>query len=235
MNRIEVINKIIQKIHGNTYLEIGVQAGKTISKVSCRRKIAVDPAFIFRFSMKIKLFLGIQSFERYQMTSDDFFMTQAGSVLLHGGLDVVLVDGLHTYQQAKQDIENSLKYLNSGGAIVVHDCNPLNAAAAYPIQTHFDEIRAKVDDWDLPGWQGQWNGEVWKAIAHLIVSRRDLNIFTLDMDFGLCIITRGKQQLTHQISLDEIIKADFAFFEANRSALINLRHPRYFFEFLNEN
>lgn len=232
MYRLDVINKIIQKHNAKTYLEIGVQTGAVISKVNCNRKIGVDPEFLFRISMKAKRLLGIYKFETYEMPSDQFFETKAQNVLKHG-VDVVLVDGLHTYQQAKKDVENSLDYLNEGGVIIMHDCNPLNAAAGYAIREHFSEVTDKVKNWDLPGWQGQWNGDVWKTVADLTVTRPDLNVFTLDMDYGLGIVTRGKQEVSHSFTITDIKNGDFDFFDQNREQLINLKNPKYFFDFFN--
>ena len=40
--------------------------------------------------------------------------------------DCVFIDGLHTYNQVKKDIHNSLKYLNINGIIMLHDCLPNN-------------------------------------------------------------------------------------------------------------
>lgn len=114
MNRLDVLNMIIKEKNAKTYLEIGVQTGMIISKVQCQRKIGVDPEFLFSFPLKVKRLLGISKFETYEYTSDDFFAQHAKKVL-KDGIDVALVDGLHTYEQSKRDVENCLNYLNEGG------------------------------------------------------------------------------------------------------------------------
>jgi len=231
MDRLDVINKIIQQKKAKTYLEIGVQTGAIISKVVCPRKIGVDPEFLFTWQTKVKRLIGMYKFETYELTSDDFFTTKAAKVL-EKGVDVVLVDGLHTYEQAKRDVENSLSYLNPGGVIIMHDCNPLNEAAGYAIKNHFSEVTDRVKNWELAGWQGQWNGDVWKTVADLVVSRPDLSVFTLDMDYGLGVVTRGHQEIAHEYTIEDIVEGDYPFFDKNRKQLLNLKHPKYFSQFL---
>lgn len=231
MNRLDVLNMIIKQRKAKTYLEIGVQTGTIISKVQCSRKVGVDPEFLFSLPLKIKRLLGIIKFETYEYTSDYFFEHLAKTVL-KDGVDVALVDGLHTYEQSKRDVENCLTYLNEGGIIVMHDCNPLNEAAAYTIKEHFNEVREKVQNWDLPGWQGQWNGDVWKTVADLLVTRPDLTVFTLDMDYGLGVVARGSRTIDIPFSIAEIQQGDYAFFEKNRQQLLNLKHPKFIKEFI---
>lgn len=231
MNRLDVLNTVIKHKKAETYLEIGVQTGTIISKVECKHKIGVDPEFLFSTPLKIKRLLGLSTFKTFECTSDYFFENHAPEVLKKK-VDVALIDGLHTYEQAKRDVENCLSYLNEGGLIIMHDCNPLNEAAAYTIKESFNEVRAKVKSWDLPGWQGQWNGDVWKTVAHLIVSRPDLNVFTLDMDYGLGVVSKGKREVEVHFSVEEVLQGDYSFLEKNRKQLLNLKHPKYIREFI---
>src|SRR5690606_20863462 len=120
MNRREVLDTLISWNKGQTYLGIGVSRGVVLDKVVCKNKIGVDPCFLFSAELKIKRFSGLSKFRTYKTTSDIFFEKYAKRVLTKG-VDVVLVDGLHTYAQAKRDIENSLPYLNEKGVVVVHD------------------------------------------------------------------------------------------------------------------
>jgi len=233
MNRLDVLNMIIERKNAKTYLEIGVQTGTIISKVKCLHKIGVDPAFLFSTPLKVKRLLGITKFKTFECTSDYFFDHHAAQVLKNG-IDVALVDGLHTYLQAKKDVENCLNYLNEGGIIIMHDCNPLNEAAAYTIKEHFNEVREKVKNWDLPGWQGQWNGDVWKTVADLIVTRPDLSVFTLDMDYGLGVVSKGTAETDHSFTIEEIVQGDYTFLEKNRKALLNLKHPKFIKEFIGQ-
>ncbi len=118
------------------------------------------------------------------MASDDFFETKAS--LLKNGLDVVFIDGLHTYEQSLRDVQNSLKLLKEDGVIIMHDCNPESESIAYPASSCQSAASLKLD-----GWTGEWSGDVWKTIAYLRSTQKNLHVFVLDCDYGLGIITKG--------------------------------------------
>ena len=98
-------------------------------------------------------------------TSDDFFKENVDK------FDIVFIDGLHIYEQVKKDILNSVKCLSEDGIILVHDCMP-------------DSIGKQA----VPRYKMQWNGDVWKAIVDLR-QKKDINIYTCEMDQGISIIT----------------------------------------------
>ena len=52
--------------------------------------------------------------------SDDFFKTSKDK------FDVIFIDGLHTYDQVRRDVINSIKHLKEGGYIALHDMLPRN-------------------------------------------------------------------------------------------------------------
>ena len=118
----------------------------------------------------------------YEVTSNYYFK----NICSPRSLEIVFVDGLHTYDQALYDIENSLINIKNGGVVILHDCNPPHKNAAMPAKSHKQAAMQK-----LPGWTNEWCGDVWKAICHLRSFRNDLNIFVLDCDYGIGIITKG--------------------------------------------
>lgn len=65
------------------------------------------------------------------MTSDAFF-NNIPKIIIQKGIDVVLIDGLHTYEQSLKDVLNTLNYLTNNEIIVMHDCNPPHEPAATP-------------------------------------------------------------------------------------------------------
>ncbi|MCK5211062.1 class I SAM-dependent methyltransferase [Candidatus Parcubacteria bacterium] len=224
MNRIEVVQRIINKINAKKYLEIGVEFGTLFFRIKAQKKIAVDPQFKFSLKKKIyKLF-----FERgskfFEMSSDDFFKGNSG-LFSDQKIDVAFVDGLHTYEQSLRDIENCLDNLENNGVVVVHDCNPLSESAANPSQ---DEAKK------MKGWNGKWNGDVWKTIVHLRSMRNDLNIFVLNTDHGLGIIRKGapENMLDHKASDIENMK--YEDLDKDRNKLLNLKGENYFDNFLND-
>lgn len=186
MNRTEILNKLIQKNNFKSYLEIGVntpnQPGYNWVGVSCETKHGVDP--------------NVDT--TYRMTSDEFFSNHISQKY-----DIVFVDGLHLFEQAFRDIENSINNLNDNGIIVVHDCNPTS---------EITQRRERVSD--------AWHGDVWKAILKLRLEKKDINIHTIDTDEGCAIITRGGQNL-----MDNNGKIDvytYEFFNQNRTEILNL-------------
>ena len=105
------------------YLEIGVDTGACFLRLKARKKIAVDPKIKSSTNKKFRYcFKNICSIfnEYYEVPSDDFFAAQE-SLLSRHRLDVVLIDGLHTYSQSLRDFEHSLKWLKDGGVIMMHD------------------------------------------------------------------------------------------------------------------
>lgn len=95
------------------------------------------------------------------MSSDTFF-DKEHTFLSKTGLDIAFIDGLHTFSQTLKDVQNTLRYLNKKGVIVLHDCNPLSEVAALPAKS----IR-EIQKLNPPGFTGIWNGDVWKTIAYL--------------------------------------------------------------------
>lgn len=231
MDRITVIQRIIDHVNAKVYLEIGVDTGIVISQINAPTKIAVDPQFRFTRQIKLKKFFGLTQFDPYEVTSDDFF-EQSAKGLLTNGVDVAFVDGLHTYSQCLKDIQNCLEYLNDGGFIVVHDCNPTSFSRAYPVKESIQEVFDLADKGELPGWDRHWNGDVWKAIAHIRLERPELCVFTLDTDFGLGIITKGDGVALQGLDIAALKEADYDLFSSRREEIINLKAPTYLEEFL---
>lgn len=233
MNRLDIIQQIISVRKTSNYLEIGVKKGKLFLKVKARKKIAVDPIFKIRPNKKIKALLSDAKNifnEYYEMTSDSFFEKHRRRLLRLNGLDLTFVDGLHTYDQTLKDVENCLVYLNPDGVIAMHDCNPATAAQAVPAASR--EQAAKVT---IPDQTKEWSGDVWKTIAHLRSTRKDLKICVLDCDHGIGIITRGQPETMLDYSLDTIDHFGFDDLEKDREHILNLKPPDYLQQFLGVN
>ena len=138
---------------------------------------------------------------------------------------MVFIDGLHTYEQTLRDIQNTLLLLNKNGFIIVHDCNPASFAAAYPVKESIYEVHKLAENNELKGWDGNWNGDKWKALVHMRLIHPDLEIFTVDTDFGVGVIRKGKGIPLNDVSLHDLQSKDFYFLDANRKKLLNLISP----------
>jgi len=218
MNRIQVINSIIDKKKAQTYLEIGVQTGNCFNNIKCPKKIAVDPEILTEE----------RNLENYyfEMTSNKFFRKKR-KILKNDCLDVVFIDGLHNYRQSLKDVKNSLNYLNEGGVIVMHDCNPPSQITATPGKS-INYVRKL----NLPEFNDDWCGDVWKTIPHLRSMRNDLKILVFNYDVGIGIITKGEPSSMLNYTEEEIKMLTYDDLKKNPEYIVNLKPFSYFFEFI---
>ena len=187
--RWDLINYLISKYGYSDYLEIGCDKDQLFSKVNLQNKTGVDP----------------YSGGNIRQTSDDFFLTNNKT------FDLVFIDGLHTYDQVKRDILNSVKFLNDDGIILVHDCLP--------------DTMAKQA---VPRYKMQWNGDVWKAIVDLRQDP-DLDVYTCEMDQGIGVIKKNKNTSILKLST-EINKLKFKDYYNNYKEFMRVISIREFKE-----
>lgn len=225
MNREKIILTLMKEKNLPNYLEIGVFNGHIFFRVKSKFKIAVDPEFRFdKLRIAGKTILNPYNIynKYFKKTSDDFFKEDAPQLLVNKKINLSLIDGMHEYAFALRDVENTLKYLSDDGVMVLHDCNPQTKEAAVSFK-----------EWDERNQFGTWNGDVWRTILHLRSLRDDINVFTLDCDHGLGIITKGKPENKLNFSLQEIVQFDYEDFNANRKEWINLKPADYFYNYFN--
>lgn len=218
LNRTTIIQHLINRFGYKTYLEIGVERGVNFFQINAELKIGVDPAFIIPGGFK-----NTDKERFYAMTSDEFFANPPREVL-EKGLDIVFIDGLHTYEQSLRDVENSLKYLNPNGIIVMHDCLPDSPATAMPT---LELARSH------PDFKGNWTGEVYKTIIHLRATRPDLFVAVVDTDWGVGLIKKGEPENMLSMSIEDIKSMTFEEFDKDKERLLNLKTKEWFYEFIN--
>ena len=223
MNREIVIQKIIDSIKAKRYLEIGVFQGTTFQKIRCSRKVAVDPQFKISLRSKCRYILRNIGSKYREMTSNEYFARYKNKI----PFDVAFIDGLHSYGQSLIDVMKTLDALGPDGVIVMHDCNPPTASAAQPADSW-----EHANSMNLPGWTGAWNGDVWKTIVKLRSTRKDLQIFVLDCDYGLGIITRGTPETMLDISDEKIDRLSYEDLVSNRQKWLNLKPVEYLEKFI---
>ena len=127
MNRIEAVQQALDGRVQRVYLEIGVSHGWAFGRISADEKIAVDPAFKLSARSRRLADAKARATHYFETTSDAFFANETAFLKQHG-IDVALIDGLHTYGQVVRDVDNTLRYLRDDGVIVLHDRNPANAS-----------------------------------------------------------------------------------------------------------
>ncbi|SHK96370.1 Methyltransferase domain-containing protein [Chitinophaga jiangningensis] len=222
LNRQEIATSLINKHDFKTYAEIGVFVGKNFFPIKAEKKIAIDPDFKFNWFKKLKRAITNASnwnASYYELDSDRFFAEKAKAVFKSRKMGVCLVDGMHEYHYALRDVENALQYMEKNGVIIMHDCNPATPAAA-----------STFSEWEARGFKDNWNGDVWKSILHMRSTRKDLNVFVLDCDFGLGIITKGEPESMLSFTPEEIERLTYADLVKNREAWLNLKPASYFYE-----
>jgi len=129
---IEQLAKEIEKISPSTILEIGTSNGGTLYIwaryiKSCRRIISIDlpegyPHTKIKFLKlfdKAKEFHFVRGNSHSQKTVDIF--TQ---VLGQDKIDLLYIDGDHSYDGIKQDFKNYGQFVARGGIIAFHDIMP---------------------------------------------------------------------------------------------------------------
>ena len=91
MNRIDIVQQVIDHSSARNYLEIGVKKGKLFLNVRARKKLAVDP--VLKIGAIRKLMYCLRNIcnifnEYYEMTSDHFFDTQVSRLAGLNKIDV---------------------------------------------------------------------------------------------------------------------------------------------------
>ena len=181
-NRLEIIQNIITSRKYKKYLEIGCDKDQIFSNIAIDFKIGVDP---------------VQG-GNVRKTSDDFFKSNSDK------FDIIFIDGLHEYDQVNKDIKNSLKALNDGGVILLHDCLP---------KSYFHQA--------LPRSRMSWNGDVWKNIVESRTNS-EIDTYTCFADQGIAIIFNRPNRNKLIISINNFKKLKFRDFYYNYKEYLNI-------------
>ena len=180
--RFEIIQKIIDKKKYEDYLEIGCDKDSNFSKIKVKNKIGVDPL----------------SGGNIKMTSNEFF--KRNKIFF----DCIFIDGLHVYEQVREDIRNSIKFLNPNGVIILHDCLPL-----------------KIWNQIVPKMYGHWNGDVWKAIVEAR-TKNYIDTYTCKADHGLGMIFKRTNKNLLTLNITNFKKLKFKDYYINHNKFMNI-------------
>ena len=192
--RYDIVQEIIKLKNYKNYLEIGCDQNELFSKVEIKNKIGVDP----------------HNGGTHRMTSDEFFKNN------HKKFDLVFIDGLHTYEQVKKDIINSLNSLNEKGIILLHDCFP---------QTYLDQA--------IPRGQRKWNGDVWKAIVEFRCKQK-LSTYVGAFDNGIGLIFKRNNEEKLITEIIDFKNISYDQYYNNYEEFLNLVSYEQFLKIINE-
>lgn len=180
--RYDLINFVISQKNYHNYLEIGCDENQTFNKILIKNKVGIDP---------------IRG-GNIRKTSDLFFEENTNY------FDCIFIDGLHTYEQVKKDLENSLKILKKDGTIFLHDCLP---------KGYFYQA--------LPRSRSSWNGDVWKIIVEYR-TKNNFDTCTCFIDQGLGIIKKRQNSNILNLNYKNYKKLKFKNFYYNHKKLMNI-------------
>lgn len=160
MRRHELLKHLHELLKPRTYLEIGVQGGRSLT-YSRTRTIGVDPAFSITHEVLCDLHL-------VRATSDEFFARK--NPLAHFGaplVDLAFIDGMHLSEYALRDLINVERYTHPASVIVLDDMLP----------RHVDEAgRGR----EAAARRGAWAGDVYKVISTVREMRPDIVCLEVD-------------------------------------------------------
>lgn len=172
-NRIALVNYLVSQKPQCCYLEIGCFNDDLFHAVYAANKIGVDPV----------------KGGTIRATSDVFFAR------CQDQFDVVFIDGLHTYEQVRRDVLNSIRCMRAGGWIALHDMLPTNWTENYVPRVTADS----------------WTGDVWKVAFELMLTEGlDFRIIDIDHGVGLCYVSDPNAVFTDQSA--ELSKQDFSYY-----------------------
>lgn len=170
MNRTQLINKLIEYNHFTSYLEIGVETSSNYNAMNIENKQCVD--------------INPNCHATFTMSSDEFFKQLSPKKKY----DLIFIDAMHVEEYVDRDITNSLKHLNPGGIICLHDVIPISKGTA--------QKKEKYDG-------AVWNGDVYRSIVKL--AGTDLNyvtVFNSDHGLGILYNNDGKKVNTTKLPCD---------------------------------
>jgi predicted O-methyltransferase YrrM len=189
-NYLEVLARLHERLKPETYLEIGVESGKSFALARhATRAIGIDPS---PHVPEHALSAGAQLFTE---TSDAFFAARSRESLLENRrLDLAFIDGMHRFENALADFAHCERWAHEGATIVLHDCLPIVARTA---------SRDRATNF--------WVGDTWKVVLALAAHRPDLRIRTILCPPSGLIVVRRLNPASTSISQNlEAVVAEFA-------------------------
>lgn len=156
MNRYAFLAALHEHLAPRTYLEIGINDGRSLA-LARARTIGVDPAFKIVVELACELQL-------VKATSDDFFARPEPLAWLPGGTaDLTYIDGMHLVEFALRDFINAERNSTPAGVVVFDDMLPRATEEAARVRRTLG-----------------WTGDVYKMASILERYRPDLTVVAVD-------------------------------------------------------
>ena len=175
------IREYARKVRARSYLEVGVNKGKSLRLIDCA-SIGVDPHFVIEGDVRGRK----PALHLFETTSDDFFGNNDVFSYFPEGVDLAFLDGLHLFEFLLRDFMNAERVASAGGTILLHDCLPVNAEM-------IERDRGSVKRLDIE-YKSHWTGDVWKVVQILQRHRPDLQVALLDCEPTGIVAVRDLQR-----------------------------------------
>ena len=179
-NRIALVNLIASKYKICNYLEIGCANNALFDSVIAKNKTGVDPS----------------KGGTHRLTSDIFFKSNKKK------FDLIFIDGLHTYDQARKDLINSIRFLRPNGWIVMHDFLPKSWE-----EQHVPIITTKI-----------WTGDVWK-LSYELKETKGIDFIISIIDHGVSVIKITNKKEARLKLKEKFDKCSYTYYYKNLNQL----------------
>jgi predicted O-methyltransferase YrrM len=143
------------------------------------------------------------------MTEDAFLASNEGD----GSYDVIFLDDWHDEAHCLRVLNGCLRKVSQYGAIVVHDTNPPTAWHQRPAAEYAPDT--------------EWNGDVWKAVARFRAIHPEIDVRTVDTDWG-CTVIRPSVRASQSVPIDAAAALTWETFQRRRAELLNIVPVRRF-------
>lgn len=197
--RHDFLHELHKLLRPTTYLEIGVQTGRSLAQaVPPTKAIAVDPEPQISVPIAVPYAL-------YPMTSDEYFHVDEATGITpsaHGPIDLAFIDGMHLVEYALRDFMGVERLARPDGrTVVVFD----------------DVLPYSVDIAGRMPLPGDWAGDVWKVMNVLGLARppggyrNDLALILVDVAPTGALVVLGLNPASNALAeAYEEITAEYA-------------------------
>jgi len=165
MRYLPFLSSVHEIVKPQTYLEIGLRTGGSLSLASCK-SVGIDPAYSITSEIDCDVSL-------FRTTSDEYF-ARPDPLAATGGepFDLAFIDGLHLFEFALRDFINAERYSRPESAIVFDDMLPRS-----------------VDEAARQRHTRAWTGDVFAVIEVLARYRPEVATILVDTQpTGLMIV-----------------------------------------------
>lgn len=185
MQRKDIIISVINTFGFNTYLEVGLRDKTGVfNHIPCKIKYSVD--------------IDPKSKPCYCGTSDSFF---AQSIIEDIKWDCIFIDAWHTADFVYRDLMNSVKHLNPGGVIFLHDVLP----------TKYEYTLENKQDCQT----------AWKVVPYVLKHHPELRICCIsEHDAGMGVVVRGNRTRTLSFEFNKFY--EYSLMDQNRKLSQNV-------------